>query len=208
MKESQKTIYEVWKANFIKLNSITEDFFKNHIFLTEIQEIVKTATNAEITYINYYYKLDEVYLYSRGNDWVTVNPNTLNQFNESSAKNLLKESNTVRITTPEPHPTLGETPNLAFPQYSWGSIGVNNIKDQPQSVLSCQDALAMLQSCRNDILPKELYWKPKLGLAWITGFGGDVNSSKEDCASATVNFFQKKVDTCDLNIKCSQDIGL
>lgn len=208
LKESQATVYRAWKEDFIKLNGITEDFFKDHIFLAEIQEPWKTATGAETTHINYYYKLGDVYLYSRGIDSVAVNPDSLDYFKKTSVEDLLKQTGDAKVVSNAPHPSLGKTPAHVFTEYSWGIIEVNNIKDQPSDALSCQDAVLMLRSCRNDIVPGNLAWKPRLGLAWIDGFGGDINSSKEDCAYAAVYLFQKKVESCNLNIRCSRDIGL
>lgn len=193
--EDKKIAYEIWERSFIKLNKITEDFFKAHIYITRIREN-NYPGSARIYSISYYYKVGDIYLYSENIDQITVKEEWVERFKNGSVDELLKSP--VEVVD------FGRTPNL---KYAWGGIGVNNIKARPTSALSCKDAVAMLKNCHSEMLPVRIIYKGLQGQAWLEGKAGEWGEEDlNDCASAAVDLFTERVDSCNINLSCSEII--
>lgn len=205
--EDKKIAYEVWKKSFLKFNNITEDFFKAHIYITRISENNYSGSYT-IYSISYYYKVGDIYLYSSNADQISVNKEWVKSFENGSVDELLKSPIEVVDKLRETHPTFGRTPNSAFLNYTWGRIGVNNIKAQPTSALSCADAVAMLKNCHSDMSPVHITYKGLLGQAWLEGKAGEWGEEDlNDCASASLNLFSEKFNSCHVNVSCSAIIN-
>lgn len=213
LKNEFKPFFAIWQQIFLKTNSVDASYFDSHIFPLEVRE--RNAGDYKEYDFSYYLKLGDIYLEVRsGDDFVMIKSAELDNFKKESIVSLLEKISTEKdISFNEPHPTFGKLPAQMLYKFTWGqarAASLHSADNVLPEILSCNEAVALLKTCRKDISPSDINYKPALNYMWLGGFTGNAKQLGEakKCATATVDLQKKKLDFCATDTGCSRNSAL